>query len=135
MYNIVDGQKVPASPTEATHRDYSSKNIGMLYSSGIEAELTYQYNSLDLFANYSKVKMDVEGMPNFYLGTIEDIRQPYNSAPQDKINLGISWQLISALRLPWISSFAMDMTRLPEAQLKRGMDAEGYQLHSVYLTY
>lgn len=27
------------------------------------------------------------------------------------------------------------MTRLPEAQLKRGMDAEGYQLHSVYLTY
>lgn len=102
MYNIVNGQKVPASPTEATHRDYSSKNIGMLYSSGIEAELTYQYNSLDLFANYSKVKMDVEGMPNFYLGTIEDIRQPYNSAPQDKINLGISWQLISALRLPWI---------------------------------
>ncbi|WP_211085952.1 hypothetical protein [Shewanella oncorhynchi] len=89
MYNIVDGQKVPASPTEATHRDYSSKNIGMLYSSGIEAE-------------YSKVKMNVEGMPNFYLCTIEDIRQPYNSTPQDKINLGISWQLISALRLPWI---------------------------------
>lgn len=95
-------KKYQLPPTEATHRDYSSKNIGMLYSSGIEAELTYQYNSLDLFANYSKVKMDVEGMLNFYLGTIEDIRQPYNSAPQDKINLGISWQLISALRLPWI---------------------------------
>ncbi|MCT7944742.1 TonB-dependent receptor domain-containing protein [Shewanella septentrionalis] len=135
MYKIIDGQKVPASPTEATHRDYSSKNIGMLYSNGIEAELTYQYNNIDIFANYSKVKMDVKGMPNFYLGTIEDIRQPYNRAPQDKINLGISWQLISELRLSWTSSFAMDMTRLPEAQLKRGMDAEGYQLHSVYLTY
>ncbi|ABE56401.1 TonB-dependent receptor [Shewanella denitrificans OS217] len=135
MYKLVDGQKVAASPKEATHRDYSSKNIGKLYSKGIEAELTYQYQDLDIFANYSRVRMDVEGMPNFYLGTIEQVRQPYTRAPQDRINLGLSWQLVSELRLSWVSSFAMDMKRLPELYLENEMDAEGYQVHSLYITY
>ncbi|WP_445945356.1 TonB-dependent receptor domain-containing protein [Shewanella sp.] len=135
MYKLVDGQKVAASPAEATHRDYSSKNIGMLYSKGIEFEMTYQYASWDVFANYSRVRMDVEGVPNFYLGTIEAERQPYTRAPQDKINLGVSWQMFDELRLSWTASLGKDMQRLPELYLENDMDAKGYQIHNLYLTY
>lgn len=135
MYKLVDGQKVAASPAEATHRDYSSKNIGMLYSQGVELEMTYQYASWDMFANYSRVRMDVEGVPNFYLGTIEAERQAYTRAPQDKINIGISWQMLAELRMSWTASLGKDMTRLPMLYLKNDMDAKGYQLHNLYFTY
>ncbi|WP_295028477.1 TonB-dependent receptor [Shewanella sp.] len=135
MYKLVDDKKVFASPEEATHRDYSSKNISKLYSEGVEAELSYQIGDFDLFANYSRVRMDVEGVADFYLGTIVLEREPYDRAPQDKINLGFSWQMFNELRLSGVSSYSMDMTRLPQWQLERDMGAEGYQLHNLYLTY
>lgn len=135
MYKLVDNKKVFATPEQATHRDYSSKNISKLYSKGIEAELSYQIAKFDLFANYSRVRMDVQGVPNFYLGTISDETEPYDRAPQDKINLGFSWQVLEELRVSGVSSYAMDMDRLPEWQLEREMNVEGYQLHNLYLTY
>ncbi|CAM3277071.1 TonB-dependent receptor domain-containing protein [Shewanella violacea] len=135
MYRLVGNEKVFASPEEATHRDYSSKNISKLYSEGLEVELSYQIADFDLFANYSRVRMDVEGVPDYYLGTIVDEREPYDRAPQDKINLGFSWQMFDELRVSGVSSYSMDMSRLPEWQLEREMNAEGYQLHNLYLTY
>lgn len=135
MYKLVAGEKVFASPTEATHRDYSSKNISELRSLGIEFELTYRLGALEAFANYSQVRMDVSGVPNFFLGTIEQRRQPYERAPQDVINLGIHWQFATGLSLSTVSRFTKDMQRLPQLYLDRNMDGKGSQLHNVYLAY
>lgn len=135
MYKLVDGEKVFASPLEATHRDYSSRNISKLESRGWEFELTYRYRQLGVFANYSRVRMDVTGIPNFFLGTIEERSQPYERAPQDSINLGLNWQLPAGFSLTTVSRLTRDMKRLPQLYLDRDMDGKGSQLHHMYLSY
>lgn len=135
MYRLVDGKKVFASPTTATHRDYSSKNIGQLESEGIEVEMTYRYRLLDIFANFSQVRMDVTGVPNFFLGTISQISQPFENAPQDSANLGISYQLPHDITLTWMTRHTRDMDRLPQIYLDRNMDGKGSTLHHLYLGY
>ncbi len=135
MYRLVNGQKVFATPTQATHRDYSSKNIGQLRSRGLEFELTYRYQRLDLFANFSRVRMDVSGVPNFYLGTINPLRQPYENAPQDTANLGLNYQLSADFSMTVLSRHSRDMARLPQLYLDRQLDGKGSTLHNLYLSY
>ena len=104
MYYIdADGNKQLGSPNSdavkasgiplATHRDYSAQNIGRLNSKGVEVEVSYQMAKFDAYLGYSTMNMDVNGMPDFYLGTIDTSTQPYVDAPADKVTLNLNYQV------------------------------------------
>lgn len=120
MYRLVDGQKVFASPKEATHRDYSTKNIAKMKSRGAELEVYYQKDHFDADLSYSITRMDTMGLPNFYLGKIEHERQPYLGAPQDTWALTLGYSPNEQLRFAITAKHRFKQKRLPELYLKHG---------------
>lgn len=120
MYRLVDGQKVLASPEEATHRDYSTKNIAKMESRGAELEIFYQKGRFDADISYSITRMDTLGLPNFYLGKIEHERQPYLGAPQDTWALTLGYSPSEQLRFALTTKHRFKQKRLPALYLQHG---------------
>lgn len=144
MYYIDEnGQKVQGSPGPeesngipvATHRDYSAKNIGFLYSEGIEVEINYQLGKFDAYIGYSTMDMDVKGMPNFFLGNIDYEIQPYADAPADKLTINFNYQLLKNLNVgAQLLSYAAQQ-RLSEDYLNYGYGTDSYQLYNLNAIY
>jgi len=144
MYYIDEnGQKIQGSPGPeesngipvATHRDYSAKNIGLLYSEGIEVEINYQLGKFDAYVGYSTMDMDVEGMPNFFLGNIDYETQPYADAPADKLTINLNYQLLKNLNIgAQLLSYAAQK-RLSEDYLNYGYGTDSYQLYNLNASY
>lgn len=133
MYYIDEnGERVHASPQDATHRDYSTKNIGKLVSEGIELEAYYAYGSFDATLTYSRNLMDVYDNPNFYLGTIDHERTPYVDAPQDNINLRLGYQVNPDINLAAVIDHKRAMYRLPELYLENGYGADSSTVLAIY---
>ncbi|MBB6523583.1 TonB-dependent receptor domain-containing protein [Pseudoteredinibacter isoporae] len=137
MYYFDDnGVKQPGSPGPrpsngvpvATHRDYSAKNIGGLQSRGLEVELEYSWQDLDVYLGYSTMNMDATGVPNFFLGTVDTDKQPYQEAPADKLSLNINYQLFDTLNVGAQVLKYREQKRLTEAYLGYGYGVEGYSL-------
>lgn len=118
MYRIVNGEKVFASPEEATHRDYSTKNIDKMKTRGAELEIFYQKGKFDADLAYSMTRMDTMGMPNFYLGMIERERQPYVDAPQDSLQLTLGYSPSEQLRFAATAKHRFNQKRLPALYLE-----------------
>jgi TonB-dependent heme/hemoglobin receptor len=144
MYYVdKNGNKIQGSPGPkpangvpvATHRDYSAKNIGLLHSKGIEVEVDYQLGDFDAYLGYSAMNMNVEGMPNFFKGTIDYQRQPYTEAPADKLTLNVNYQLFESLNIGGQVLAYAEQKRLPEQYLDSGYGTESYQLYNVNASY
>lgn len=127
-----DGNRVHASPQEATHRDYSTKNIGKLISEGLELEAYYAFGPFDARLTYSRNLMDVYDNPNFYLGTIEHGRSPYVDAPQDNVNLRLGYQVNPDVYVATVIDHKRDMYRLPQNYLDAGYGADSSTVLSLY---
>lgn len=144
MYYIDDnGNKQQGSPGPepangipvATHRDYSAKNIGFLYSEGIEVEINYQLGKFDAYLGYSTMNMDVKGMPNFFLGSIDYETQPYTDAPADKVTLNLNYQLLEDLNIGAQMLAYAEQKRLPQNYLDYGYGTDSYQLYNLNASY
>ncbi|MCK7460102.1 TonB-dependent receptor domain-containing protein [Idiomarina aminovorans] len=144
MYYIDnDGVKQPGSPGPApangvpvaTHRDYSAKNISILQSKGFEAEIDYRFGDLHAYIGYSAINMDVFGVPNFFLGKVEQQWQPYTEAPADKLTVNLNYQVHDELNLgAQLLSYA-SQKRLPELYLNSGYGTEDYQVVNLNMSY
>ena len=146
MYYIdADGNKQLGSPRSdvaeatgvplATHRDYSAKNIGRLHSKGVEVEMSYQMAKFDAYLGYSTMNMNANGMPDFYLGTIDTSTQPYVDTPADKLTLSLNYQVFESLNVgAQILAYA-EQKRLPETSLKRGLGTDSYQVYNLNASY
>lgn len=119
----------------ATHRDYSAKNIGKLESSGVELELHYSLSKFDAYLGYSTIEMDAYGVPNFFLGTIENDKQAYTEAPADKLTLNLNYQVLDSLNVGVQMLAYAEQKRLPEAYLDRGWGTDSYQLYNLNASY
>ncbi|MBQ4864628.1 TonB-dependent receptor [Pseudoalteromonas sp. MMG013] len=104
----------------ATHRDYSAKNIGRLDSEGFEVESHYQYLNTSIYLAYSKMNMDVMGVPNFFLGNVDYTKQPYSEAPADKLTFNSHYQLSQSLNVGFQIRHYRSQQRLSEQYLQRG---------------
>lgn len=144
MYYIdSNGNKLQGSPGPnpangvpvATHRDYSAKNIGLLISTGIEVEMTYQLDKFDAYLGYSAMKMDVEGMPNFFLGSIDYQTQPYTEAPADKLTLNLNYQLFESFNIGGQVLAYAEQKRLPQQYLDAGYGTDSYQVYNFNASY
>ncbi|WP_231665458.1 MULTISPECIES: TonB-dependent receptor domain-containing protein [unclassified Pseudoalteromonas] len=144
MYYINDdGDKIQGSPGPqpengipvATHRDYSAKNIGLLINKGVELELNYQLGKFDAYLGYSSMNMDVEGMPNFFLGSIDYQKQPYADAPADKLSINLNYQLLESLNIGGQILAYAKQDRLPEQYLNAGYGTDSYELFNLNVSY
>lgn len=144
MYYIDDnGDKQQGSPGPqpangvpvATHRDYSAKNIGKLDSRGWEAELSYSYQNWDAFIGYSSIRMDAFGVPNFFLGTVEQTTQVYTEAPADKLSVNVNYQWLPTLNIGAQLLAYAKQDRLPERYVELGYDTEAYEVFNVNARY
>ena len=144
MYYIDEnGNKVAGSPGPqpangvpvATHRDYSAKNIGRLDSEGVELELAYRLNKFDAYLGYSKITMNAYGSPNFFLGTVDDDRQPYVDAPADKITANVNYQLMESLNIGAQYIHYAEQKRLPEQYLNAGYGTESAGIVNLNLSF
>ncbi|MGO2011359.1 MAG: TonB-dependent receptor domain-containing protein [Pseudoalteromonas sp.] len=144
MYYLdADGEKQLGSPGPkpangipvATHRDYSAKNIGKLLSHGIEIEAQYTFQSLDMYLGYSTINMDVEGMPNFFLGTIDYTQQPYAEAPADKITWNTNYQFTEQFNLGLQMLHYREQRRLSDTYLEYGYGTSTYTVYNLNAKY
>ncbi len=144
MYYIDDnGDKQQGSPGPepangvpvATHRDYSAKNIGFLYSKGLEVEISYQLGKFDAYLGYSTMNMDVKGMADFFLGTIDYETQPYTDAPADKVTLNLNYQLLEDFNVGAQLLAYAEQKRLPQDYLDYGYGTDSYQLYNLNASY
>lgn len=119
----------------ATHRDYSAKNIGGLQSRGVEAEIEYRWQKLDVYLGFSAMNMDATGTPNFFLGTVNTTEQPYTEAPADKVTLNVNYQLFDSLNVGAQVLSYMKQRRLPERYLEYGYGTDGYTLLNLNASY
>ncbi|WP_010606548.1 TonB-dependent receptor domain-containing protein [Pseudoalteromonas maricaloris] len=119
----------------ATHRDYSAKNIGKLFSHGIEIETQYSFKKLDIYLGYAAMNMDVVGVPNFFLGTIDHTRQPYSEAPADKLTWNTNYQLNSKLNLGFQLLHYRAQQRLSEDLITRGYGTGTYTIYNLNVKY
>ena len=138
-----NGKKVQGSPGPkpangvpvATHRDYSAKNIGLLNSKGIEIEVDYQLGKFEAYLGYSTMDMDVEGVPDFFRGSINYEKQPYTEAPADKLTLNINYQLFESLNVGGQLLAYAKQDRLPQRYLDRGYATDSYNLLNLNASY
>lgn len=144
MYYIdANGEKKLGSPGPepvngvpvATHRDYSAKNIGKLYSKGMELEVNYSLKNWNAYLGYSSLDMDVEGVPNFFLGKIEHDKRPYTEAPADKLTVNLNYQLLSSLNIGGQLLHYREQKRLPELYLNFGYGTQTYTVYNLNATY
>ncbi len=144
MYYIDEnGVKRPGSPGPepangvpvATHRDYSAKNIGGLQSRGVEAEIEYSWQQLDVYLGVSVMNMDATGTPNFFLGTVDNTKQPYTEAPADKVTLGVNYQLFDSLNVGAQVLSYRKQRRLPERYIEYGYGTDGYTVVNLNASY
>ena len=144
MYYIDDsGNKQFGSPGPepvngipvATHRDYSAKNIGRLESEGVEVEAHYQYQQLALYLGYSKMNMDVIGVPNFFLGNIDYQKQPYSEAPADKLTFTTNYQVTDTLNLGIQARHHRGQMRLNDMYLERGYGTQAATVYNLNAHY
>lgn len=144
MYYLdADGEKQLGSPGPkpangipvATHRDYSAKNIGKLLSHGIEIEAQYTFQAIDMYVGYSTINMDVEGMPNFFLGTIDYTQQPYAEAPADKITWNTNYQFTEQFNLGLQMLHYREQKRLSDTYLEYGYGTDTYTVYNLNAKY
>ncbi|RXF00721.1 TonB-dependent receptor [Pseudoalteromonas sp. PS5] len=119
----------------ATHRDYSAKNIGKLFSHGVEIEAHYSFAALDMYLGYASMNMDVEGVPNFYLGTIDYQSQPYSEAPADKLTWNSNYQFNENINVGLQLLHYRAQQRLDDAMLERGFGTKTYTVYNLNAKY
>ncbi|GAA0356538.1 TonB-dependent heme/hemoglobin receptor ChuA/ShuA [Bowmanella denitrificans] len=119
----------------ATHRDYSAKNISQLKNRGIEVEIDYRLGALSAYLGYSTINMDVFGVPNFFLGTVEQQWQPYSEAPADKMTLNLNYQLRPDLNIGGQMLAYGKQDRLSQLYLENGYGTESYRVFNLNLSY
>ncbi len=144
MYYIdADGNKQLGSPGPdpangipvATHRDYSAKNIGQLKSEGFEIEAKYQYKNLDMYLGYAKLNMDIIGLPNFFLGTIDYNKQPYAEAPANKLTWNTNYQLNDNFNVGIQLLHYRAQQRLSDTYKKYGYGTSTYSIYNLNAQY
>lgn len=119
----------------ATHRDYSAKNIGRLQSRGVEVELNYTYGAFDAYVGYSEMKMDATGVPNFFLGKVEQEKQPYVDAPADKTTVNLNYQVIDSINAGVQYINYSKQKRLPKNYLKYGYGTDAADVFNLNVRY
>lgn len=119
----------------ATHRDYSAKNISQLTSKGLEVELDYQLGATSAYIGYSTINMDVFGVPNFFLGTVEQQWQPFSEAPADKLTINLNYQLTDELNIGAQRLAYAKQQRLSALYLQNGYGTQAYNLYNLNLRY
>jgi TonB-dependent heme/hemoglobin receptor len=119
----------------ATHRDYSAKNIGRLESEGFELEAHYQYEQLAMYLGYSKINMNVIGVPNFFLGNIDYQKQPYSEAPANKLTFNANYQVFETLNFGIQAIHYRGQQRLSEAYLERGYGTQAATIYNLNVHY
>ena len=119
----------------ATHRDYSAKNIGKLESRGVEAEISYSLGPWDAYIGYSAMKMDATGVPNFFLGKVEQEKQPYTDAPADKITVNVNYQIMEDINAGIQYIGYKEQKRLSEDYLDYGFGTESAKVYNINFNY
>ncbi|MEJ6473517.1 TonB-dependent receptor domain-containing protein [Pseudoalteromonas piscicida] len=119
----------------ATHRDYSAKNIGKLFSHGIEIEAQYSFKDLDIYLGYASMNMDVVGVPNFFLGTIDHTPQPYSEAPADKLTWNTNYQLSDNINVGFQLLHYRAQQRLSADLITRGYGTGTYTVYNLNAKY
>jgi outer membrane receptor protein involved in Fe transport len=134
MYRIVDGVKVDAGPTTATHRDYSTQNLNKVNRQGIEAEIGASINEFEANAKYSAMNMDCEACPSMY--DAKTVSEPIHTSPADKFTLTMAYDYDKKnLKFEYKGVFVNQQKRMSERYKRAGYESPGYSTHGVQVNW
>ncbi len=134
MYRIENGERVPAGPSTATHRDYTNMNLSTVLRKGVEAQAQVEQGNWQFDTSYSTVRMDCIGCPDMFTAT--KINEPLLSAPADKFGVGAGYNFRSIdLQVGANAQFVSAQRNLSERYLLAGYGTPAYDVYGLNMTW
>jgi len=130
MYKLVNGEKVSAGPSDATHRDYTTQNLNRIMRQGLEVSIGAKAYDIDFTARYSSMNIDCEACPSMY--DAQTVGEPLYTAPGDKLSIDLRYMIpFLKTELGYNGQFVNEQKRMSERYLRAGYGSPGYSVHNL----
>lgn len=132
MYKIGSGgERIPAGPAEATHRDYQTLNLNKVLRNGIELQTAIDWKQWKFTTAASRIIANCEKCPNYFFATTQS--QPLTSTPADKLRISGEYTLSTApLSIGIDGTFTAKTSRLSNSQKEAGLETGSYEVYNMY---
>ncbi|WP_374030022.1 TonB-dependent receptor domain-containing protein [Bdellovibrio bacteriovorus] len=128
MYRIENGQRVPAGPANATHREYMNRNLSTVLRHGVEAQAQMDYGNWEFETMYSMIRMECRDCPDMYTATT--ITEPLFTAPADKFGVAVGYEFPSLnLEIGADAQYVSAQKNLSERYLLAGYGTPSYDVY------